>query len=211
MAGEAPRRRGLIVDWGGVMTTSVFAAFDAFCRAEGLPAGRVASVFRDDPEGRALLVDLECGRLDEAVFERRLAGLLGVASDGLIGRLFQAARDDSAMQDAVAAFRRAGVRTALLSNSWGTDWYDRGRWAELFDAVVVSGEHGVRKPDPAIYRIALEEIGMEPAALVFVDDLGGNLKPARAMGMATVRHTDAATTVPELERLLGVRIRTAGR
>ena len=92
MAGEAPRRRGLIVDWGGVMTTSVFAAFDAFCRAEGLPAGRVASVFRDDPEGRALLVDLECGRLDEAVFERRLAGLLGVASDGLIGRLFQAAR-----------------------------------------------------------------------------------------------------------------------
>jgi epoxide hydrolase-like predicted phosphatase len=207
VATESGARRGLIVDWGGVLTTNVFASFEAFCLEERLPPDRVAVAFRHDPEGRALLEDLECGRLTETGFEEGFAKVLGLASgDGLIDRLFRSARDDHAMQDAVAAIRRCGIRTALLSNSWGMDWYDRRRWAQMFDQVVVSGEHGVRKPEPAIYQIAVDKIGLAPDELVFVDDLGGNLKPARAMGIATVRHIDAATTVRQLEDVLGVAV-----
>jgi putative hydrolase of the HAD superfamily len=119
-------------------------------------------------------------------------------------------RPDQAMQDAVAAFRAAGVRTGLLSNSWGSRTYDRARFDALFDVLVISGELGVRKPEPEIYAIAAERMGMPPAELVFVDDLPGNLKPARALGMATVVHRDAASTVAELEKLLGVRVAARG-
>ena len=70
---------------------------------------------------------------------------------------------------------------------------------------MISGEEGIRKPEPEIYALAAERMGLAPEALVFVDDLPGNLKPARALGMATVHHTAAATTIAELEELLGVR------
>ncbi len=76
----------------------------------------------------------------------------------------------------------------------------------MFDAVVLSCEHGVRKPDPAIYRIALDAIGLPPAECVFVDDIGGNLKPAKALGMTTVKHTDAATTIAQLEEIFGMKV-----
>ncbi|MGH3779486.1 MAG: HAD-IA family hydrolase [Pseudonocardiaceae bacterium] len=86
-------------------------------------------------------------------------------------------------------------------------WYDRRRFTEMFNTVVLSGEHGVRKPEPAIYQIAVGKIGLPAERLVFVDDLGGNLKAARALGMTTARHIDAATTIPQLEQLLAVRVR----
>jgi HAD superfamily hydrolase (TIGR01509 family) len=65
----------------------------------------------------------------------------------------------------------------------------------------------MRKPDPAIYALAAERLGLPPEAIVYVDDLPGNLKPARALGMATVVHRDAAETLPELEALLGITLR----
>ena len=204
-------RSGLLVDWGGVLTSDVFESFAAFCAAEGLRADAVKDLFLGDPAARTLLADFECGRLADDLFEPRFAALLGVQeADGLIARLFRGMRADVAMQDAVAAVRAAGIRTGLLSNSWGPNTYDRARFGELFDVVVVSGELGVRKPEPEIYAIAAERMGMAPEELVFVDDLPGNLKPARALGMATVVHRDAAATVAELEGLLGVRI-AAGR
>jgi epoxide hydrolase-like predicted phosphatase len=99
------------------------------------------------------------------------------------------------------------VRTGLVSNSWGKGRYDRSLFPELFDGVVISGEVGLRKPDPAIYELGAESIGLQPSECVFVDDLPGNLKPARDLGMATVHHTSAEQTVAELEPLLGVRLR----
>ena len=114
---------------------------------------------------------------------------------------------DEAMFDAVAAARRAGVRTGLVSNSWGEEGYDRTRFGELFDVLVISGEIGIRKPAPEIYALAAEKLGLEPERIVFVDDLAGNLKPARAIGMATVLHRDAAGTLAELEQHLGVSLR----
>jgi epoxide hydrolase-like predicted phosphatase len=108
------------------------------------------------------------------------------------------------MVAAVRSARGAGVRTGLISNSWGAATYDRALLAELFDGVVISGDIGVRKPTPEIYAMGARAIDLPPAECVFVDDLPFNLKPAREMGMATVRHVEAAQTIEELERLLGV-------
>jgi putative hydrolase of the HAD superfamily len=200
--------RGLLVDYGGVLTSDVFGAFNVFCAAEGLPHHAVRDRFRSDPEARDLLARLETGELDTPGFETRFAALLDVPPEGLVQRLFAAMRPDPTMLAAVAAAHAQGVRTGLISNSWGAgEVYDRERFPELFDAVVISGEVGLRKPDPAIYRLAAERIGLAPDRLVFVDDLPGNLKPARELGMVTIVHRDGERTVAELERALRVSLR----
>ena len=197
-------RDGLIVDYGGVLTTDVFASFRAFCAAEGLPPDTVRDRFRSDPQARALLADLETGALTAAAFEPRFAALLEVRSERLIERLFGGMAPDHAMLDGVREIRRDGARTGLLSNSWGDALaYDPTLLQELFDGWVISSEVGLRKPDPAIYALAVERIGVPADRCVYVDDLPGNLKPARALGMATVLHRgDAAATLAELHALL---------
>jgi epoxide hydrolase-like predicted phosphatase len=201
-------RDGLLVDFGGVLTTNVFDSFAEFCRDEGLEPDTVRELFMRDPAARGLLGDLETGRVGDAEFEARFAPMLGVESaEGLIGRLFARMRPDERMFDGVAAARRAGIRTGLVSNSWGEEGYDRTRFAELFDTVVISGEIGIRKPAPEIYALAADRLGRPPERCVFVDDLAGNLKPAREIGMATVLHRDAETTLAELEEHLGVSLR----
>jgi putative hydrolase of the HAD superfamily len=201
-------RRGLLVDFGGVLTTDVFVSFREFCVAEGLLPDTVRDRFMKDPMARELLADLETGRLTEEEFESKFAAVLEIErSDGLIDRLFAGMRPDQTMLDAVRAAKRAGVRTGLISNSWGHGRYDRTLFPELFDGVVISGDVGVRKPDPRIYELGAEAVDLPPWACVFVDDLPGNLKPARELGMATVRHVRAEQTISELEDLLGVTLR----
>jgi epoxide hydrolase-like predicted phosphatase len=197
-------RDGLIVDYGGVLTTDVFASFQAFCEAEGLEPDTVRDRFREDPEARELLAGLETGALAVAEFEPRFAALLEVESERLIDRLFGGMAPDEAMLDGVRAARRAGFRTGLLSNSWGAATaYDVDLLEELFDAWVISSEVGLRKPEPAIYELAAERLGLPPERCVYVDDLPGNLKPARALGMATVLHRgDAEATLAEVDALL---------
>lgn len=205
---EPDRRAGLLVDFGGVLTTDVFASFRAFCAAEGIEPGTVRERFRHDPAARELLGDLECGRVSEAEFEPRFAELIGVADHAaLIDRLFAGMRADEDMVAAVRAAKDAGVRTGLISNSWGAGRYERDRFPELFHGWVISGEVGIRKPEAHIYELGAEAIGLPPAACVFVDDLPFNLEPAAALGMATVHHVSAERTIPELERLLGVPLR----
>jgi epoxide hydrolase-like predicted phosphatase len=201
-------KRGLLVDFGGVLTTNVFESFQAFCAAEGLAPGTVRDRFRGDPEAQRLLFELEEGKLSEAEFEPLFAAVLGVAEPaGLIDRLFAGMRADEEMLGAVAAAKRAGVRTGLVSNSWGKGRYDRSRFPELFDGTVISGEVGMRKPLPEIYALGAESIGLAPEECVFVDDLPPNLKPAAQLGMATVHHVTAEQTIPQLEELLGVSLR----
>jgi epoxide hydrolase-like predicted phosphatase len=207
MVSDAGGYRGLLVDWGGVMTSDVFEAFRAFCEREGISPEAVGEKFRNDRASRELLIGLETGELAEAEFEPRFAAILGVAAPGLIDRLFSGGRPDEAMLSAVRRARAGGIRTGLISNSWGTRRYDRDLLAELFDGVVISGEVGMRKPTPAIYALGAERIGLDPAACVFVDDLPFNLKPAAELGMATVRHRDSEQTIAELERLLAVDLR----
>jgi epoxide hydrolase-like predicted phosphatase len=206
-ADPGKRYRGLLVDFGGVLTTDVFSSFRAFCDAEGLLPEAVRERFRDDPRGRELLFGLELGTIAEAEFEPRFAELLSVPAEGLIERLFAGMEPDEPMLGAVRAAKRAGVRTGMISNSWGAGGYDRDAFPELFCGWVISAEEGVRKPDPRIYALGAERVGLAPSECVFVDDLPGNLKPARELGMATVHHRGAAETIPELERLLGVELR----
>jgi putative hydrolase of the HAD superfamily len=201
-------RQGLLVDFGGVLTTDVFTSFRDFCEAEGLLPDTVRDRFMKDPMARELLADLETGRLTETDFEPKFAAVLEIDEhDGLIDRLFAGMKPDAAMLEAVRAAKRGGVRTGLISNSWGSGRYDRGQFPDLFDGVVISGEVGIRKPDARIYELGAEAIALSPDACVFVDDLPGNLKPARAMGMATVHHVSADQTIGELEELLGVSLR----
>lgn len=199
-------RRGLLLDWGGVMTTNVFASFGAFCDQVGLSVDTVRDLFRTDETSRELLIGLETGTLADAEFERRFAQVLGVGPERLIERMFAGCALDAPMHDAVRRARGAGIRTGLISNSWGAGTYDRSLLAELFDGIVISGDVGLRKPTPEIYAMGARAVDLPPGDCVFVDDLPFNLKPARDMGMATVRHVEAAQTIAELEELLGVEL-----
>lgn len=207
--GEAPggsgeRRTALLIDWGGVLTSNLFASFYAYCTQAEIDPQALGERFKADPDFRELLIALEKGELQEAAFEPRFAALLGVQPEGLIDGLFAGVAPDTAMLDAVRRAREAGVRTALVSNSWGTHRYPQELFAELFDGVVISGQEGIRKPSRRMYELGAERAGVEAAACVYVDDLPFNLTPARDLGMATVHHTSAETTIPELERLLGI-------
>jgi putative hydrolase of the HAD superfamily len=203
-AGGERRYRGLLVDWGGVMTSNLFDSFRSFCELEGLEPETIGRRFREDRDCRRLLVDLETGELEEEAFEPRFATMLGVDSTGLIDRLFAGASADQEMLAAVAAAKKAGIRTGLISNSWGTRRYDRALLANLFDGIVISGEVGMRKPATGMYELGAERIGLAPSACVFVDDLAFNLSPAAELGMATVHHVTAGETISELKRLLAV-------
>jgi epoxide hydrolase-like predicted phosphatase len=207
MADDIPGYRGLLVDWGGVMTTSPFASFRAFGEQEGLEPDTIGELFRRDRASRALLVGIEDGSIPQPEFESRFATILGVDPAGLVDRMFAGAVTDQAMQDAVRRSRAAGIRTGLISNSWGTARYDRHLLAELFDGVVLSEEVRMRKPAPEIYALGAQAVGLPPATCVFVDDLTFNLGPAQELGMATVHHVDARRTIGELERLLAVALR----
>ncbi len=132
---------------------------------------------------------------------------MGVEPDGLIDGLFAGVQPDVAMVEAVRRARAGGVRTALVSNSWGVHRYPHDLFDELFDGVVISGIEGTRKPARRMYELGAERAGAAPEDCVFVDDLPFNLTPAEQLGMATVHHTSAEQTIPELERLLGLALR----
>ena len=200
-------RRGLLIDYGGVLTTDVFASFSAFCEFEGLAPDAIGQVFREHPDCREMMLGFESGTVVQEQFESQVAGLLGVEPAGLIDRLFGGTKLDELMLETVRRVRAGGTRTGLLSNSWGTTHYPRDLLAELFDAVVISGEVGMRKPSPEIYVLGAERLGLAPADCVFVDDLSSNLDPAAELGMATVHHRVPEETIAQLERLLGMSLR----
>ena len=191
-----------------MLTTNIWEAFGEFCANEGLDPEAVKDLFRSNPEAMRLLRGLETGQLDEAEFEPPFAELLGLAeSDGLIGRLFGGLGPDEAMIGAVKSARAQGVKTGLITNSWGLGVYERAP-VDLFDETVISGDVGLHKPQPEIYLLACERLGVEPAGCVFVDDLRENVTGAEAVGMTAILHRDSAQTVARLEELLGVALRS---
>jgi epoxide hydrolase-like predicted phosphatase len=198
--------RGLIVDFGGVLTTNVFDSFRAFGEAEGLDPQTVKRAFREDPEALGLLRQLERGDIEVDEFEPLFGARIGVTrTEGLVGRLFGGVGPDERMLEAVRRAGDAGIRTGLISNSWGAGLsYDMSLLDELFEAIVISGDVGMHKPEPAIYMLGAERLGLEPHDCVFVDDLRENCQGAEEVGMTAVLHRGADRTVPELERLLKV-------
>ncbi|MDQ3936201.1 MAG: HAD family phosphatase [Actinomycetota bacterium] len=199
--------RGLLVDFGGVLTTNVFESFRAFAKAEGLDEDAVKREFRSRGEGLALLRQLERGELTVEEFEPKFGTVLGVReTDGMVQRLFAGVGPDEAMIGAVRRARESGVPTGLISNSWGGTSYDKVVIDELFDAVVISGDVGLHKPEPEIFHLGAERLGVPPEECVFVDDLRENCEGAEAVGMTAILHRGADSTLPELERLLGLEL-----
>ncbi len=208
------RYRGLILDFGGVLTSSLQEAMAAFAGELGLELQDLVRIALspyaggDDP----LITGFETGRVSEERFAAELAQRLSEATgrriepDGLIERIFGRLRLEEDMFAAVAAARRAGLRTALCSNSWGDSLYPAGRLRESFDAVVISGEVGLRKPDPAIFELTLRRLELPAEACVFVDDHPGHLHVAAALGLTTVLHRDPPATIAELGELLGLEL-----
>lgn len=208
--------RGLLLDYGGVLTSSVVESFAAFCVAEGIDPETFRRIVLETARvPDSVFHQVEIGKIPQEDFDVRLAAVLSEASGkpitaaGLKQRLFAASVPDERMRAAVARARAKGVRTALVSNSWGGNDYPRDSFDELFDAVVISGEVGVRKPDAAIYLMAASKIGVEPGACVFVDDFRVNCEGAEAVGMASILHRDTDRTIEQLRAMLGVDLAVA--
>jgi epoxide hydrolase-like predicted phosphatase len=201
--------RALLTDYGGVLTSPPAESFRRWLRREAVDAVRFRELMRQwmAPDAATNIVhDLEAGRLAPHEFERRLAAELAgpdgsrIDPTGLLGRMFESFQAEAEMVDVLRRVRRTGVRTALVSNSWGFD-YPRDAWDGLFDVVVISGEVGTRKPEPEIYLLTARRLGVPPDACVFVDDLVANVRGAAAVGMIGVHHTSLEGTIDELEIL----------
>ena len=206
--------RALIFDVGGVLTTPVLGSFRLFCESEGLDlddlrraVGDLLNVGDDDhPVAR-----LEMGLMDVGPFETWLCGELNktfgtsILAEGVGHRLVSNVELEQRMFDVLTKARAAGVKTGMLSNSWGRT--DYGALVDFFDGVVISGAERLRKPDPRIYRLAAERVGVEPEACVFVDDIARNAEGAKAVGMHAIHHTDPDVTIPQLEELFRVPLR----
>jgi putative hydrolase of the HAD superfamily len=202
--------RGLLVDFGGVLTTNVFESFRAFCEDENLDPEAIKRLFRDDPRALALVRALERGERSEEGFAEHFGELLGLERErrtGLVDRMFGHIRPDDETVGALRSARAQGIRTGLISNSMGAGRYDRSTFPELFDGVVISGDEGMHKPQAEIYELGCERVGLAPADCVFVDDLRENCEGAEAVGMTAVLHRGAEETLARLEQLLGVELR----
>jgi epoxide hydrolase-like predicted phosphatase len=210
--------RALLLDYGGVMTSPITDSFKAFCTEEDISLEDfgtvVAAVGRTEDSPFA---KVERGDITEDEFDSALAALLtdrcgrAVVAKGLKQRMFALVQPDPVMHEAVRAARAAGVPTALVSNSWGGRDYPMDELHELFDAIVISGHVGMRKPNADIYLYAAKEVGVAPEECIFVDDFSLNVEGAEAVGMTGVLFRDRENVVEQLERLLGVSLRAARR
>jgi putative hydrolase of the HAD superfamily len=209
---ETPARGAVLFDFGGVLTTSVVAAFEALGRELGAAPGQLLRLLSKDAPSGALLVAHEEGRIGEREFEDGFAARLrahGVeveeteAGPRLLSRLQARLLPDTEMVALVTKVRADGYRVGMLSNSLGDDCYAGFDLPALFDAVTVSGEIGVRKPSRRAYAIACERLGVRPEETVMVDDLEQNITAAARLGIAGVLHRSAPATEAALARLLG--------
>jgi putative hydrolase of the HAD superfamily len=200
----------VVLDWGGVLTVSVPAFIEDWLTSDNIDRARYGETMRhwmgrdaapDNPVFR-----LETGELTPAEFEALLAAELvtldgrEVASQGLLRRMFGTADPDPKMVDLVRELRADGLRTVLLSNSWG-EGYPEDLLLELFDTIVISGRVGLRKPDPRIFHHTLDRIGLPAHRCVFFDDAPVNVEAAREVGLHAHRHTDADSTRAVIDRL----------
>lgn len=214
---QEPSIRGAIFDWGGVITTPIVDTVFTWLAAERIDKDRYTTVMRQwvrsaygPEETESPIHALERGEVTDAEFEQILAAALvntdggPVPSEGLLKRMFAASVIQAEMLDLVRELRTGGLRTALLSNSWGgqADGYPRDVLDELFDVAVISGEVGMRKPEERIFTLATDQLGLAPAECVFVDDVEGNITAAKALGFAVVHHQDPISTRAQLSELL---------
>ncbi|MEM1334238.1 MAG: HAD-IA family hydrolase [Actinomycetota bacterium] len=198
-------------DFGGVILTSPFEAFNRYEERHGLPQDFIRTVNAADPDTNAW-AKLERNDIGPAEFGPLFAEeseRLGHRIDGADVLALLSGEVRPEMVVALDRVREAGLLTACLTNNVvGGD--PRPAVAEVmmrFDHVVESSKVGVRKPEPRFYEVACELAGVEPSAVVFLDDLGINLKPAKAMGMTTIKVLDADQAITDLEAVLAISLR----
>lgn len=206
--------RAVLWDLGGVLFTSPFEAFSRYERNRGLPEGFIRRLNATNADTNAW-ARLERGEIDPATFvdwfeaEARAAG---GHLDGWEVLWLLRGTPRPEMVEAVRRCRAAGLRTGALTNTVALPTRDgeplgRAGLDGLFDVVVESSRVGLRKPDPRIYELACDLLAVEPQEVVFLDDLGVNLKPARALGMTTIKVAEPSAALAELEAVLGIPLR----
>lgn len=203
-------------DFGGVLTTSPFEAFNRYEAERGLPRDFIRTINATNPEDNAW-ARFESSRIDLDEFDRQFADESAAAGHRVPGREVVALLSGDIRPRMVEMLRRckADFRVACITNNvksghgpgMAASSERAERMAEvmaLFDLVVESSIEGIRKPDLRIYQLACERLGISPDRAVYLDDLGINLKPARAMGMRTIKVLGEAQAIDELSTLTGI-------
>ncbi len=193
-------------DFGGVITSSPFDAFGRYERANALPDGFLRRLNAANPDTNAWAA-LERGEIDLDTFVERFEGEADAAGGKVDARAVVSVLGGDVRPEMVEAVRRCQehAKTALLTNNFlvGEGTVDYGPVVGYFDVIIESARVGCRKPDPRFYLAACARLGIEPGDAVFLDDLGVNLKPARAMGMRTIKVGDPADALRQLETIVG--------
>jgi epoxide hydrolase-like predicted phosphatase len=203
--------RAVLFDIGGVVVGSPLEAIARYEREQGIPAGSVNRIVITSGAGGAWS-RLERGelRLDEfyLAFDRECAAAgCHVSAQALMTLVAESTVPRPAMIEAIARIRARGLLAAAVTNNWITDDEGTGALRPHFDAFIESARSGVRKPDPRIFHLACEALAIAPPEAVMLDDIGANLKTARALGMTTIKVDDPDAALAELETVLGFAVR----
>lgn len=206
----------VIWDFGGVITTSPFEAFNRYERERGLPADFIRGINARNHHENAW-ARFERAEIDLDAFDALFLHESTALGHPVPGRDILALLQGDLRPEMVEALKRlkAAVKTGCITNNLpsnamgsatGRSLYVR-EVMELFDHVLESAKLGIRKPDPRIYQMMAEALGVDPSRCVYLDDIGVNLKPAREMGMTTIKVVSAARALDELEAATGMRLR----
>ncbi|HEX4986665.1 MAG TPA: HAD-IA family hydrolase [Burkholderiales bacterium] len=211
--------RAVLWDFGGVMTESPFLAFRRFEKERGLPDNFLRGINARNPDTNAWArferSELSPAEFDAAFAEEAIRAGHEVRGLDVIDLVYGEVRP--AMVAALRASKEHYANACVTNNvaagprrGFDRDPERAARWQSvmnLFDTIIESSRLGVRKPEPRFFELACVQLGIRPEEAVYLDDLGPNLKPARAMGMRTIKVEDPAAAIAELESVLGIALR----
>ncbi|MBV9420096.1 MAG: HAD-IA family hydrolase [Alphaproteobacteria bacterium] len=209
--------KAVIWDFGGVFTSSPFEAFARYENERGIPVGTIRKINSTNPEANAW-AQFEQSKVDIDGFDKLFLAEAAVLGHTIPGRDVLPLLAGDFRPDVIEALRRvklSGLLTGCITNNMphnaaGGTAAGRSLYSQdimkMFDVVIESAKIGIRKPNPEIYKLMCKQLGVEPNECVFLDDLGPNLKPAKAMGMITIKVESGPQAIKELEAATGLKL-----